>query len=102
MPLDRMQTRRPRKTAAGMEKRASSRLLSPDGRLCRLGQLFDNCDPHCAYCNEESFADFLFVPVIDGDRRSIGEIVSARFDLSGTTLPLKSDEFVRLRELRGR
>jgi hypothetical protein len=39
-------------------------------------------------------ADFLFVPVIDGNRRSIGEIVSARFDLSGTTLLLKSDEFV--------
>jgi hypothetical protein len=44
--------------------------------------------------NEEAFADFLFVPVIDGDRRSIGEIVSARFDLSGTTLPLNGDESV--------
>jgi hypothetical protein len=39
-------------------------------------------------------SDFLFVPVIDGDRRPIGEIVSARFDLSGTTLPLNGDEFV--------
>jgi hypothetical protein len=38
--------------------------------------------------------DFLLVPVIDGDRRSIGEIVSARFDLSGTTLPPDGDEFV--------
>ena len=56
--------------------------------------LFDTCDPHCAQRNEESFADFLLVPVIDGDRRSIGGIVSANFDLSGTTLPLNGDEFV--------
>jgi hypothetical protein len=77
-----------------MEKRVSSRLCPADGRLCRLVELFDPCDPHCAECKEESPAYFLLVPVIDGDRRSIGEIVSARFDLSGTTLPLNGDEFV--------
>jgi hypothetical protein len=77
-----------------MEKRASSRLCPSDGRLCRLGELFGSCDPHCAKCNEESFPDFLFVPVIDGDRRFIGEIVGARFDMAETILPLDRGELV--------
>jgi hypothetical protein len=76
-----------------MEKRASSRFCALDGRLCRLGELLDDCDLHCAQRNEESFADFLLVPVIDGDRSSIGGIVSANFDLPGTTLPLAGGEF---------
>jgi hypothetical protein len=76
-----------------MEKRASSWLCASDGRLCGLGQWLDDCDPHCAQCGEESFADFLLVPVIDGDRRSIAGIVAANFDLPGTALPLAGSTF---------
>jgi hypothetical protein len=47
---------------------------------------FDTSKPHCAQRNQESFAYFLLIPVIDADRRSIGGIVSARLDLSGTAL----------------
>jgi hypothetical protein len=43
-----MQTRGTRKTAAGMEKRASSRLRPSDGRLWRLENLFNSFEPHCA------------------------------------------------------
>jgi hypothetical protein len=80
-----------------MENRAYSRLWPSDGRLCRLRELFGWCDPHYAECNEESFADFVLVAVIDGDRRSIGEISSARFDFSATTLPLNGGALVCLR-----
>jgi hypothetical protein len=41
-----------------------------------------------------SSLDFVLVPVMDDDRRSIGEIISARFDFSRRALPLKGDEFV--------
>jgi hypothetical protein len=55
---------------------------------------------HCVERNEESPAYFLLVPVIDGDQRPIGEVSSARFDWSGTTLPLRAD--VRLASLTPR
>jgi hypothetical protein len=35
----------------------------------------------------------LLVAVIDGNRRRIGAVSSARFDLSGTTLPFGVDAF---------
>jgi hypothetical protein len=76
-----------------MEKCASSWLYASDGRLCRLGQWLDDCDPHCAQCREESVANFLLVPVIDGDRRSIAGIVAANFDLFGKALPLAGSSF---------
>jgi hypothetical protein len=58
-----------------MEKRASSWLYASVGRLHALRMLFVG-DPHCAQRNQESFAYFLLVPVIDGDRRPFGGIVS--------------------------
>jgi hypothetical protein len=76
-----------------MGKRVSSRLCPSDGAHRRLGRLFDLCEPHYTKCNEESAAYLLLVPVIDGNRRRIGEVSSARFDLSGTTLPLTDDGF---------
>ena len=39
--------------------------------LSQLEELFEICDPHCAEGNEESFTDFLLVPVKNGDRRAI-------------------------------
>src|ERR1700722_5018754 len=98
MPLlDRMQTGRARKAAANMGKRGSSRLFPSDGRLGRLGRLFGWREPHCTEGNEESAAYLLLAPVIDGNRRRIGESGSGRFDLSGTTLPLRAGAFFRRR-----
>jgi hypothetical protein len=76
-----------------MGKRVSSRLCPSDGRLGWLGRLFDLREPHCSECNEESAAYLLLVPVIDGNRRRIGKVSSARFDLSGTTLRLRAGTF---------
>jgi hypothetical protein len=40
--------------------------------------LFDTSKPHCAQRNQEPIAYFRFIPVIDGDRRPVAGIVSAR------------------------
>jgi len=93
MPMDHMQTTAG-KMAAGTENDAPSRLYAPGGRLCRFGELFDIGNPHCAQSNAESFADFLFVPVIDGNRRPIG--ASEGSGVLGTTLALNCDGVVRL------
>jgi hypothetical protein len=50
-----------------MEERAASRLCPSDGRLCRLGEMFNMRDSHRAQRNEESPAYFLLVAIIDGD-----------------------------------
>ena len=47
MPLHRMQPGRTGKAEAGMARRASSRFCPSDRGICRLGELFDRCDPHC-------------------------------------------------------
>jgi hypothetical protein len=54
--------------------------------------LFGTSKPHCAQRNQEPIAYFLLVPAINGDRRSIGGIISARLALSGTALPLDGGE----------
>jgi hypothetical protein len=77
-----------------MEIRASSQLYASVRRLHGLSVLFDVGDPHCAQRNQVSIADLFRVPVIDGDRRPVGGIVLANFDLCGTTLLLDGDEFV--------
>src|SRR6478735_6121080 len=76
MPLDHTQTTACR-WAASMEKRASSWLYASAGRLHALRVLFDVGDPHCAQRNQKSFAYFLLVPVIVGNRRPFAGIVSA-------------------------
>ncbi len=56
--------------------------------------MLDCWDSHYAQRNEKSFADFLRAPIVDGDRRSIGGITWAGFDLPGMTLQLARDECV--------
>jgi len=76
-----------------MEKRASSQLSALGGRLCRLKGLLDDCKLHGTQSNKKSFADFLLIPEVDSDRRSIGGTISANLELPWTTLPLDGSKF---------